>query len=104
MLSSTGNDVEPGANGFRVSRTPDNGLTENGPAALRHYQQYGDETIQRFSRSSSSSGHLLRDDQDDDQQHDDSSRGIHGGTPLSQIGAHHGASVNDMYLGQGKLY
>lgn len=96
VLSSTGNDVESGANGFRVSRG--NILSENGASQLAAQEETGNDrpssvrsssTAQRSNRSSS-------------QDHDDplSPSTVHGSTPLSQIGAHSCAPVNDMYLGQ----
>lgn len=100
MLSSTGNDVESGANGFRVSRG-DSGLAENDGANPREESDNHDN--QPVVRSSSSavqrnSGKSTSQDRDDPL----SPSAVHGSTPLSQIGAHGCAPVNDMFLGQGE--
>lgn len=99
MLSSTGNDVEPGANGFRVSRGDP--LAENDGAS----QLARDESISNDQPSSvRSSSAVQRSAKPISQDHDDplSPSAVHGSTPLSQIGAHGCAPVNDMFLGQGK--
>ncbi|CAL1681357.1 unnamed protein product [Lasius platythorax] len=98
VLSSTGNDVESGANGFRVSRG-DSGLAENDGANPREESDNHDN--QPVVRSSSSavqrnSGKSTSQDRDDPL----SPSAVHGSTPLSQIGAHGCAPVNDMFLGQ----
>lgn len=102
MLSSTGNDVESGANGFRVSRG-DVAVADNDGAnphareeSVNHDQLSSSvrpsSAVQRSGKSTTS------------QDHDDplSPSTVHGSTPLSQIGAHPCAPVNDMYLGQGE--
>ncbi|XP_029040326.2 homeobox protein PKNOX2 isoform X2 [Osmia lignaria lignaria] len=97
VLSSTGNDVEPGANGFRVSRGDT--LSENGAASQLAAQE---ETGNDRPSSARSSSTAQRSNRSSSQDHDDplSPSTIHGSTPLSQIGAHSCAPVNDMYLGQ----
>lgn len=110
VLSSTGNDVEPGANGFRVSRPGSEGghhhNSENG--LLLHQHHLVDDYDRPSSTRSSSSGGgngvgggtSATGYQDSDEHGQPGSPGtVHGGTPLSQIGAH---SVTDMYLGQGR--
>lgn len=99
MLSSTGNDVESGANGFRVSRG-DSGLAENDGANPREESDNHDNQPVR----SSSSAIQRNSGKSDSQDRDDplSPSAVHGSTPLSQIGAHGCAPVNDMYLGQGE--
>lgn len=99
MLSSTGNDVESGANGFRVSRG-DSGLAENDGANPREESDNHDNQPVR----SSSSAIQRNSGKSASQDHDDplSPSAVHGSTPLSQIGAHGCAPVNDMYLGQGE--
>lgn len=98
MLSSTGNDVESGANGFRVSRGD---LSENGGASQLAAQEEAGNDRPSSVRSSSTA---QRSNRSSSQDHDDplSPSTVHGSTPLSQIGAHSCAPVNDMYLGQGK--
>ncbi|KAL6432768.1 hypothetical protein ACFW04_006273 [Cataglyphis niger] len=97
VLSSTGNDVESGANGFRVSRG-DSGLAENDGANPREESDNHDNQPVR----SSSSAIQRNSSKSASQDHDDplSPSAVHGSTPLSQIGAHGCAPVNDMYLGQ----
>ncbi|XP_072758204.1 homeobox protein PKNOX2 [Anoplolepis gracilipes] len=97
VLSSTGNDVESGANGFRVSRG-DSGLAENDGANPREESDNHDNQPVR----SSSSAIQRNSDKSASQDRDDplSPSAVHGSTPLSQIGAHGCAPVNDMYLGQ----
>lgn len=101
MLSSTGNDVETGANGFRVSRG-DVAVAEN-DGANPHAR---DESINHDQLSSvrQPSSAVQRSGKSTSQDHDDplSPSTVHGSTPLSQIGAHPCAPVNDMYLGQGE--
>lgn len=101
MLSSTGNDVEPGTNGLGVSRG--DVLSENDSSVSQGIVQI-DGIIERplSARSSSITQRSVRSDSQD---HDDppSPSTVHGSTPLSQIGAHPCASVNDMYLGQGEF-
>lgn len=100
MLSSTGNDVESGANGFRVSRGDI--LSENGGASQLAAQE---ETGNDRPSSVRSSSTAQRSNRSSSQDHDDplSPSTVHGSTPLSQIGAHSCAPVNDMYLGQGRF-
>ncbi|XP_057330553.1 homeobox protein PKNOX2-like isoform X1 [Microplitis mediator] len=97
VLSSTGNDVEPGTNGLGVSRG--DMLSENGSTSQEIVQVEG--TIERPSSARSSSV-AQRSIRSDSQDQDDplSPSTVHGSTPLSQIGAHPCASVNDIYLGQ----
>ncbi|XP_076686542.1 homeobox protein PKNOX2 isoform X2 [Andrena cerasifolii] len=97
VLSSTGNDVESGANGFRVSRGDT--LSENGGASQTATQE---ETGNDRPPSVRSSSTAQRSNRSSSQDHDDplSPSTVHGSTPLSQIGAHPCAPVNDMYLGQ----
>lgn len=97
VLSSTGNDVESGANGFRVSRGDI--LSENGGASQLAAQE---ETGNDRPSSVRSSSTAQRSNRSSSQDHDDplSPSTVHGSTPLSQIGAHSCAPVNDMYLGQ----
>lgn len=99
MLSSTGNDVESGANGFRVSRG-DSGLADNDGANPREESDNHDNQPVRSSSSAiqRNSGKSASQDRDDPL----SPSAVHGSTPLSQIGAHGCAPVNDMYLGQGE--
>ncbi|XP_014489415.1 PREDICTED: homeobox protein PKNOX2-like isoform X3 [Dinoponera quadriceps] len=97
VLSSTGNDVESGANGFRVSRG--DSLAENDGAS----QIAREESVSNDQPSSvRSSSAVQRSAKPSSQDHDDplSPSAVHGSTPLSQIGAHPCAPVNDMYLGQ----
>lgn len=100
MLSSTGNDVESGANGFRVSRG-DIAVAEN-DGANPHAREESVNHDQLSSVRPSSA--VQRSGKSTSQDHDDplSPSTVHGSTPLSQIGAHPCAPVNDMYLGQGK--
>lgn len=97
VLSSTGNDVESGANGFRVSRG-DSGLADNDGANPREESDNHDNQPVRSSSSAiqRNSGKSSSQDRDDPL----SPSAVHGSTPLSQIGAHGCAPVNDMYLGQ----
>ncbi|XP_011877506.1 PREDICTED: homeobox protein PKNOX2-like isoform X2 [Vollenhovia emeryi] len=99
VLSSTGNDVESGANGFRVSRG-DVAVAEN-DSANPHARE---ESVNHDQLSSSvrPSSAVQRSGKSTSQDHDDplSPSTVHGSTPLSQIGAHGCAPVNDMYLGQ----
>ncbi|KAL0130691.1 hypothetical protein PUN28_002370 [Cardiocondyla obscurior] len=98
VLSSTGNDVESGANGFRVSRG-DVAVAENDGANSRAR----DESVNHDQLSSvRPSSAVQRSGKSTSQDHDDplSPSTVHGSTPLSQIGAHPCAPVNDMYLGQ----
>lgn len=97
VLSSTGNDVESGANGFRVSRGEP--LSENGGASQVVVQEETGNDRPPSVRSSSTAQRSVRSSSQD---HDDplSPSTVHGSTPLSQIGAHSCAPVNDMYLGQ----
>lgn len=99
MLSSTGNDVESGANGLRVSRGDP--LSENGSAGQVVIPGEGVSDRPSSARSSST---VPRLDRSSSQDQDDplSPSAIHGSTPLSQIGSHSCVSVNDMYLGQGQ--
>ncbi|XP_014298901.1 homeobox protein PKNOX2 [Microplitis demolitor] len=97
VLSSTGNDVEPGTNGLGVSRGDT--LSENGSTSQEIVQVEG--IIERPSSARSSSV-AQRSTRSDSQDQDDplSPSTVHGSTPLSKIGAHPCASVNDIYLGQ----
>lgn len=99
MLSSTGNDVESGANGFRVSRG-DSGLAENDGANPREESDNHDNQPVRSSSSAiqRNSGKSASQDRDDPL----SPSAVHGSTPLSQIGAHGCTPVNDMFVGQGE--
>lgn len=99
MLSSTGNDVESGANGFRVSRG--DAVAEN-DGANPHVREESVNHDQLSSVRPSSA--VQRSGKSTSQDHDDplSPSTVHGSTPLSQIGAHPCAPVNDMYLGQGE--
>lgn len=99
MLSSTGNDVESGANGFRVSRG--DAVAEN-DGANPHVREESVNHDQPSSVRPSSA--VQRSGKSTSQDHDDplSPSTVHGSTPLSQIGAHPCAPVNDMYLGQGE--
>lgn len=98
VLSSTGNDVESGANGFRVSRG-DIAVAEN-DGANPHAREESVNHDQLSSVRPSSA--VQRSGKSTSQDHDDplSPSTVHGSTPLSQIGAHPCAPVNDMYLGQ----
>lgn len=97
VLSSTGNDVESGANGFRVSRG-DSGLAENDVANPREESDNHDNQPVRSSSSAiqRNSGKSASQDRDDPL----SPSAVHGSTPLSQIGAHGCTPVNDMFVGQ----
>ncbi|XP_044577523.1 homeobox protein PKNOX2-like [Cotesia glomerata] len=97
VLSSTGNDVEPGTNGLGVSRgdTP----SENGSTSQEIVQVEGIIERPSSARSSSVAQRSIRSDSQD-QDDPLSPSTVHGSTPLSQIGAHPCASVNDIYLGQ----
>ncbi|XP_071555093.1 homeobox protein PKNOX2 isoform X2 [Temnothorax nylanderi] len=98
VLSSTGNDVESGANGFRVSRG-DVAVAENDDANLHAREESVNHDQLSSVRPSSA---IQRSGKSTSQDHDDplSPSTVHGSTPLSQIGAHPCAPVNDMYLGQ----
>ncbi|XP_074109467.1 homeobox protein PKNOX2 [Cotesia typhae] len=97
VLSSTGNDVEPGTNGLGVSRgdTP----SENGSTSQEIVQVEGIIERPSSARSSSVAQRSIRSDSQD-QDDPLSPSTVHGSTPLSQIGAHPCGSVNDIYLGQ----
>lgn len=98
MLSSTGNDVEPGTNGLGVGGGDT--LTENDSTIGQGSLQVDGNIVER-PRSASIAQHSVKSDgQDPDDPSSPSA--VHGGTPLSQIAAHSCASVNDMYLGQGQ--
>lgn len=100
MLSSTGNDVESGANGFRVSRG--DSVAENDGANLLAREESINHDQPSSVRSSSA---VQRSGKSTSQDHDDplSPSAVHGSTPLSQIGAHGCVPANDMYLGQGEF-
>nr|AAO47087.1 homeodomain-containing protein [Venturia canescens] len=99
VLSSTGNDVEPGANGLGVSRG--DALSDNGSVDLPIAQDEDPLDLERSStRSSSVNAHRSVRSDSHDQDDPLSPSTIHGSTPLSQIGAHSCAPVNDIYLGQ----
>ncbi|KAK2580064.1 hypothetical protein KPH14_012348 [Odynerus spinipes] len=97
VLSSTGNDVESGTNGFRVSRG--DLLLENVGANQVAVQEDGGNDRPSSVRSTSTNQCSIRSNSQD---HDEpvSPSTVHGSTPLSQIGAHPCTPVNDMYLGQ----
>lgn len=97
VLSSTGNDVESGTNGFRVSRG--DLLLENVGANQVAVQEDGGNDRPSSVRSTSTNQCSVRSNSQD---HDEpvSPSTVHGSTPLSQIGAHPCTPVNDMYLGQ----
>lgn len=95
VLSSTGNDVESGANGLRVSRGDT--LSENGSAGQVVILGEGASERPSSTRSSSTAQRSVRSNSQD-QDDPLSPSAIHGSTPLSQIGAH--SCVSDMYLGQ----
>ena len=99
MLSSTGNDVESGANGLRVSRGDT--LSENGSAGQVVILGEGVSERPSSTRSSSTAQRSVRSNSQD-QDDPLSPSAIHGSTPLSQIGAHSCVSVGEMYLGQGQ--
>ncbi|XP_011297725.1 homeobox protein PKNOX2 isoform X4 [Fopius arisanus] len=98
VLSSTGNDVEPGTNGLGVSRG--DALSENGSTFSQGALQIDGSIVERPPRSASIAQHSVRSDSQD-QEDPPSPSTVHGSTPLSQIGAHPCSSVSDMYLGQG---
>lgn len=100
MLSSTGNDVESGTNGFRVSRGD---VVAESDGANPHAREESVNHDQLSSVRPSSA--VQRSGKSTSQDHDDplSPSTVHGSTPLSQIGAHGCAPVNDMYLGQGEF-
>lgn len=101
MLSSTGNDVESGANGFRVSRGDSVAENDGGnpqDEGVNHDQTSSSSSSVRLSSAVQHSGKSTSQDHDDPL----SPSAVHGSTPLSQIGAHGCAPVNDMYLGQGE--
>ncbi|XP_063979001.1 homeobox protein PKNOX2-like isoform X2 [Diachasmimorpha longicaudata] len=100
VLSSTGNDVEPGTNGLGVSRG--DALSENGSTFSQGALQIDGSIVERPPRSASIAQHSVRSDSQD-QDDPPSPSTVHGSTPLSQIGAHPCASVSDMYLGQDPL-
>ncbi|XP_011297724.1 homeobox protein PKNOX2 isoform X3 [Fopius arisanus] len=97
VLSSTGNDVEPGTNGLGVSRG--DALSENGSTFSQGALQIDGSIVERPPRSASIAQHSVRSDSQD-QEDPPSPSTVHGSTPLSQIGAHPCSSVSDMYLGQ----
>lgn len=84
----------------------DSGLAENDGANSREESANHDNQQQqqpvRPSSSSSSSATQRNSGKSASQDRDDplSPSAVHGSTPLSQIGAHGCAPVNDMYLGQ----
>ncbi|XP_033223666.1 homeobox protein PKNOX2-like isoform X2 [Belonocnema kinseyi] len=100
VLSSTGNDVESGANGLRVSRGDP--LSENGSSVQAVILGEGGGVSEQRPSSTRSSSTVQRSVRSNSQDQDDplSPSNIHGGTPLSQIGAHSCVSVSDVYLGQ----
>ncbi|XP_012280938.1 homeobox protein PKNOX2 isoform X1 [Orussus abietinus] len=95
VLSSTGNDVESGANGLRLRGDL---LSENGGANQAAVQ--GECGADRPSSTRSSGTQRSARSSSQDQDEPSSPSAVHGSTPLSQIGAHPCASVNDMYLAQ----
>ncbi|XP_033223664.1 homeobox protein Meis1-like isoform X1 [Belonocnema kinseyi] len=103
VLSSTGNDVESGANGLRVSRGDP--LSENGSSVQAVILGEGGGVSEQRPSSTRSSSTVQRSVRSNSQDQDDplSPSNIHGGTPLSQIGAHSCVSVSDVYLGQDEL-
>ncbi|KAJ8687952.1 hypothetical protein QAD02_023747 [Eretmocerus hayati] len=122
VLSSAGNDVESGANGLRVSRdSEDLESSDHGVSLVvrptstlldeQHLQQQRYRPPSSRSSCSSNGGgigaqnrsSLDRPETDFGDEHlrsSDSPRTVHGGTPLSQIGAHSQTPINDIYLGQ----
>ncbi|KYM75925.1 Homeobox protein PKNOX1 [Atta colombica] len=98
VLSSTGNDVESGANGFRVSRGDAVAENDGANSHTREESVVNHDPLSSVRPSSA----VQRSGKSTSQDHDDplSPSTIHGSTPLSQIGAHPCAPVNDMYLGQ----
>ncbi|XP_046423781.1 homeobox protein PKNOX1-like isoform X2 [Neodiprion virginianus] len=97
VLSSTGNDVESGANGLGVSGGDP--LLESSAGILAIHGERGNDRPSS-TRSSSATQHSNRSSSQDNDDPPSPSM-VHGSTPLSQIGAHPNASANDMYLGQG---
>ncbi|XP_015510800.1 homeobox protein PKNOX2 isoform X2 [Neodiprion lecontei] len=97
VLSSTGNDVESGANGLGVSGGDP--LLESSAGILAIHGERGND-CPSSTRSSSATQHSNRSSSQDNDDPPSPSM-VHGSTPLSQIGAHPNASANDMYLGQG---
>lgn len=100
MLSSTGNDVEPGANGLGVSGGDP--LIESSAGILGVHGGEGGNERPSSTRSSSATQHSNRSSSQDNDDPPSPSM-VHGSTPLSQIGAHPSAPSNDMYLGQGNI-
>ncbi|XP_012264082.1 homeobox protein PKNOX2-like isoform X1 [Athalia rosae] len=96
VLSSTGNDVEPGANGLGMSGG--DSLMESSAGILTVHGEGGNDRPSS-TRSSSATQHSNRSSSQDNDDPPSPSM-VHGSTPLSQIGAHPSASANDMYLGQ----
>ncbi|XP_046743800.1 homeobox protein PKNOX2-like isoform X1 [Diprion similis] len=96
VLSSTGNDVESGANGLGVSGG--DLLLESSAGILAIHGERGNDRPSS-TRSSSATQHSNRSSSQDNDDPPSPSM-VHGSTPLSQIGAHPNASANDMYLGQ----
>lgn len=78
----------------------DSGLADNDGANPREESDNHDNQPVRSSSSAiqRNSGKSASQDRDDPL----SPSAVHGSTPLSQIGAHGCAPVNDMYLGQGE--
>lgn len=99
MLSSTGNDVEPGINGLGVTGSGDS-ISENGSSIGQGMLHIDCGTTDRPTSTVQSS---IRSDNQDHEIDPLSPSTIHGGTPLSQIGAHQCGSINDIYIGQGML-
>ncbi|KAF7987841.1 hypothetical protein HCN44_003704 [Aphidius gifuensis] len=100
VLSSTGNDVEPGINGLGVTGSGDT-ISENGSSISQGMLHIDCGTIDRPTSTVQSS--IRSDNQDHDIDPLSPSTTIHGGTPLSQIGAHQCGSINDIYIGQDPL-
>ncbi|KAF7404769.1 homeobox protein PKNOX2-like isoform X3 [Vespa mandarinia] len=97
VLSSTGNDVESGTNGFRVSRG--DLLLENvGANQVAVQEDVGNDRPSSVRSTSTNQCSVRSNSQDHDEPVSPST--VHGSTPLSQIGAHPCTPVNDMYLGQ----
>lgn len=97
VLSSTGNDVESGTNGFRVSRG--DLLLENiGANQVAVQEDAGNDRPSSVRSTSTNQCSVRSNSQDHDEPVSPST--VHGSTPLSQIGAHPCTPVNDMYLGQ----
>lgn len=96
VLSSTGNDVEPGINGLGVTGSGGDTISENGSSSIGQGMLHIDcGTIDRSTVQPS-----IREDNQDHDIDPLSPTTIHGGTPLSQIGAHQCGSINDIYIGQ----